>query len=83
MYYIIHSVVPDLLAPRGHLFHSSAHQRHDLRDEVNHAAIVDLPEDLVKFVNVVVELCVVVCSAPRITEVVIENITASLNKIPL
>ncbi len=75
---IDHHVVSNLSAPGGHLLHHSTHHRHQLRDEVDHAAVVHLPEDLVELGDIVVVFLVVIWSAGDITEVAVENIAASL-----
>ena len=75
---VAHHVVPNLGAPSRYLLHGAAHQRHQLRDKVNQAAVVHLPEDFVKLGDVVVEVFVVVRAAPCVAEIRVENVAARL-----
>ena len=58
----------------------SGHQRHQPRQEVDGASVVDLPEDLVEVVAVPPEVVGVVVEASNSAKVGVENISASLSK---
>jgi len=71
-------VAPHDGAADGQLGHHAPHEGHDAGREVDEAAVVHLPEDLVELLDVLVVLGVAVLRAGRVAEVVVENIGASL-----
>ena len=73
-------VAPDVPAPGGHLPHGAGHEGHQLGDEVDEAAVVDLPEDEVELPDVLVVLGVGVQAPRNVAEVAFENIAASLKE---
>ena len=78
---VLGDVGPDVLAPGGHLAHGAAHQRHQLRNKVHEAAVIDLPKDKVKVSDVVVVGGVRVALPGGRAEEAVEDVAAGLQQI--
>ena len=67
------------MAPTDHLPHGVSHEGVEAGDEVDEAAVVDLPENEVELVDVVAVLRVRVLLPRRVAEVQVEDVTARLH----
>ena len=71
-------VAPDGGAPHSQLVHDALHEGHHAGKEVDESAVVHLPEDVVKLLDVVGVFGVGVVHAGRVAEVAVEYVGAGL-----